>query len=140
MQQNETIKVSAIVNAGQGDVWNSFTNPAHITGWNFAHQSWQCPKAENDLRQGGRFSYRMQAKDGSAGFDLNGTYTFIVPFEKIEYILEDGRKVIVLFKKIDDATTEVIEVFEPETHNTKKLQEQGWQAILSQFKKYTEAL
>ena len=140
MQQSETIKVSVVIQAGVDKVWDSFTNPLHIIGWNFASDDWHCPKAENDLQQGGRFSSRMEAKDGSMGFDFGGTYTFIIPFEKIEYILDDGRKISVQFKKIDDNTTEVIEIFEPETQNTKELQEQGWQAILNQFKKYIESL
>lgn len=140
MQQNKTIKVAVKVSAGPEIVWDCFTNPIHITQWNFANGDWHCPNAENNLEQGGNFLYRMEAKDGSAGFDMKGSYNFIIPFEKIEYTLTDGRKVDVLFKKVDDATTEVIEMFEPDTQNPHKPQQQGWQAILNQFKKYTESL
>lgn len=137
---NETIKVTTTVNGPVEKVWDSFTDPSHITNWNFATDEWHCPKAENNLEQSGKFSYRMEAKDGSQGFDLDGTYTFIVPLEKIEYTLSDGRKVDILFKKVDDNTTEVVEIFEPEMQNPRDMQEQGRQAILNHFKKYTEAL
>lgn len=140
MEQQQTIRVASLVKATPEKVWDSFTNPDHIINWNFATDEWQCPKAENDLQQGGKFSYRMEAKDGSMGFDFGGTYTFIVPFEKIEYTLGDGRKVDVLFKKVDDNVTEIIEIFEPEAQSPPELQEQGWQTILNQFKKYTESL
>lgn len=139
MQQTK-IKVSAIVHAGPETVWDSFTNPAHITSWNFASDGWQCSSATNNLEQGGSFSYRMEAKDGSAGFDFEGVYNFIIPFEKIEFTLGDGRKTEVLFKKIDGSTTEVVEMFEPDNDHPAELQKQGWQAILNQFKKYTELL
>ena len=139
MQQSNIIKVAATVKAGLDKVWDNFTNPSHVSGWNFATDDWHCPKTENDLQQGGKFSYRMEAKDGSMGFDFEGTYNFIVPFEKIEYTVADGRKVEVLFKKIDDNTTGVVEFFEPESTNPQELQKQGWQAILNQFKKYTES-
>lgn len=138
--QSKTIKVATTVNAPVEKVWDSFANSSHITNWNFATEEWHCPKAENNLEQGGNFSYRMEAKDGSMGFDLEGVYNFIVPLEKIEYTLTDGRRVDVLFKKVDEGTTEVVEIFEPEPNNPAEMQEQGWQAILNQFKKYTESL
>lgn len=137
--EDKTIKIVATVNKPVANVWDSFVNPSHIQGWNFATDEWTCPKAENDLQQGGKFNYRMEAKDGSMGFDFAGAYNFIVPFEKIEYTLDDGRKVDVLFKKIDDSTTEVVQIFEPDQQNSQEIQEQGWQAILNQFKKYTES-
>lgn len=93
MEQVPGIRISAVVNSGLKKAWNSFTESRHITNWNFANDEWHCPKAENDIEQGGKFLYRMEAKDGSAGFDFAGTYSFIVPFEKIEYLLEDGRRV-----------------------------------------------
>ncbi len=139
MQQNK-IKVSATIYARPEEVWDSFTNPEHITNWNFENDEWQCSSATNNVEQGGNFSYRMEAKDGSAGFDFEGVYNFIIPFEKIEYTLADGRKIEVLFKKIDESTTEVVEMFEPENSHPVALQQQGWQAILNRFKKYTESL
>lgn len=134
----EPLIVTATINAPVEHVWELFTQAEHITNWNFAHESWHCPKAENNLEIGGEFFYTMAAKDQSARFVFQGTYTEIIPHQKIEYHIEDGRKVEVFFNAIDENTTEIFERFEPEHINALEMQEQGWQSILNQFKEYTE--
>ena len=134
----EPLIVNVTINAPVEKVWAFFTEAEHIMNWNFAHESWHCPKAENKLEIGGEFFYTMAAKDKSASFVFHETYTEIIPFQKIEYHIEDGRKVEVFFHKIDENTTEIFERFEPEMINALEMQEQGWQGILNQFKNYTE--
>ena len=119
-------------------VWEFFTDPDHITQWNFANDTWTCPKAENDLQIGGAFNFRMEAKDESFGFDFKGTYDEVAPFEKIKYHLEDGRKVKVLFERIDETTTKVTEIFEPDPQQPAEMQREGWYAILDNFHKHVE--
>jgi uncharacterized protein YndB with AHSA1/START domain len=138
MNPTTPITVQTTVNAPIGKVWTFWTAPEHITGWNFAIDEWQCPSAVNDLRVGGKFSSRMEAKDGSFGFDFEGVYEAVIPQERIEYVLGDGRKVKITFTA-KGTETEVIETFDPESENGIELQQQGWQAILNNFKKYTEA-
>lgn len=135
----EPIIVATQISASVEKVWRFFTEPAHIMSWNFAHESWCCPKAENNLEVGGAFFYTMAARDKSVGFVFHGIYTEIIPFQKIEYYIEDGRKVEVFFSKIDESTTEIFERFEPEEINSFEVQEHGWQSILERFKSYVEA-
>lgn len=130
-----TVKVS--VSAGIDKVWEYWTNPQHIVHWNFATDAWMCPKAENNLEPNGRFSWRMEAKDGSMGFDYSGTYDKVELKKSIELTLDDKRKVSIAFSTIN-GTTEVVETFEPDENNP-ELQKQGWQAILNNFKKYVES-
>ena len=137
-QTKTVITVKSTVNARVEKVWEYWTKPEHITQWNNASDDWCTPRAENDLRVGGSFVYRMEAKDASFGFDFGGVYDSIMPNEYIEYTLGDGRKVIVKFEA-DANKTKVIENFEAETTNSIELQKGGWQAILDNFKKYTEA-
>ena len=132
------ITVQNTVNAPAEKVWDYWTNPQHITKWNFASDDWHSPHAENDLRVGGNFSCRMEAKDGSFGFDFGGTYDAVQPNEYLEYTIGDGRKVKVNFTAKGDVT-EVAESFEAENENSVELQKGGWQAILDNFKKYTES-
>jgi len=134
------IKIQTEVNAPIKKVWNIWSDPAHITQWNNASDDWHTPKAENDLRTGGSFCFSMAAKDGSFSFDFGGTYTEVIEYKKIEYILEDQRMVEVYFSTIELGKTKIIELFDPENENPRELQEQGWQAILNNFKKYTESL
>ena len=134
----ESLIVTTTINAPIEKVWELFTNAEHIINWNFAHESWHCPKAENNLEIGGEFFYTMAAKDKSASFVFHGTYTEVIPHQKIEYYIEDGRKVEVFFDAIDENTTEIFERFEPENINALEMQEQRWQSILNQFKEYTE--
>lgn len=132
------ISVHTTVNANIEKTWNLWNTPEHITKWNSASPDWHTPKAENDLREGGNFSYRMEAKDGSFGFDFGGIYDQVKSNEKICYTLGDGRKVEVSF--IDkNGTTEITEIFEAEDVNPIELQRSGWQAILDNFKKYAES-
>lgn len=134
----EPIIVHTTIHASPEKVWKFFTEPEHIVQWNFAHESWHCPHAENSPFPGGEFKYTMAAKDRSASFVFHGTYTEIIPLQKIEYHIEDGRKVEVIFNEIEENTVEVFERFEPEHINSLEMQEHGWQAILNEFKKYVE--
>ena len=134
-----TIKVEATVNATVEKVWKLWTNPEHVTQWNHASDDWHSPRAENDLRPGGNFLYRMEAKDGSFGFDFTGTYDEVIPNEYIEYTLGDGRKVKTDFRAAE-GTTKIVVVFEAEQTHTEEMQRQGWQAIMDNFKKYAESI
>ena len=133
------ITIESIINAEVSKVWNYFTDPKHITKWNFASDDWHCPDAVNDLRIGGKLNYRMEAKDGSFGFDFCGTYDIVVPNEYLEYTLEDGRKVKVIFTELGP-NTHIEQEFEAESENSPEVQQEGWQAILDNFKKYVENL
>ncbi|HTH57553.1 MAG TPA: SRPBCC family protein [Cyclobacteriaceae bacterium] len=133
----KTITVEANVKAPVEKVWHLWTEPVHITKWNNASDDWHTPSAANDLRVGGKFSARMEAKDGSFGFDFGGVYNTVEVNREIAYTIGDGRKVRVLFTKQGD-TTHVSETFEAENQNPLEMQRGGWQAILDNFKKYTE--
>lgn len=135
----ERISVAVTVHAPVEAVWTSFTQPEHIMQWNHASDDWHCPRAENDLRVGGRFVSRMEAVDGSEGFDFSGAYTDVVPHERIAYTMDDGRTAEVTFAA-EGAGTRVVTVFDAESENPPELQRAGWQAILDTFKQYTEAL
>lgn len=137
--ENKTIiTVENTINAPVEKVWKYFTQPEHIIKWNNASDDWHTPRAENNLRVGGNFVYRMEAKDGSFGFDFGGTYDDVKNKELIEYTIGDGRKVKVNFTS-DGNETKVTENFEAENMNSLELQKTGWQAILNNFKKYTES-
>lgn len=133
----ETITVAVTLNAPLEKVWKHWTDPAHITQWNFAADSWHCPAASNELKTGGIFSWRMEAKDGSMGFDYAGTYENVEDLKSISKKLGDGRMVYILFTEQGDTTT-LTETFEPETVNPLEMQQTGWQAILNNFKKQVE--
>ena len=132
------IAVEVSIAAPVSAVWKCWASPNDIKGWNQASDDWHTPYAENDLRAGGRFLYRMEAKDGSFGFDFSGTYDQVIPNRLIEYTLDDERKVRISFQNSGD-NIRVTETFEAETVNTIELQQFGWQAILDNFKKYTES-
>lgn len=133
------ITVEAPINEPVEKVWKCYTDPKHIMKWAFADDSWHAPRAENDLRVGGRFMTRMEAKDSSVGFDFAGTYTEIVPNAKIAYTMdgEDARSVTVEFEEFGPSTITVI-TFDPETENPIEMQRAGWQAIHENFKKHVE--
>lgn len=134
--QNTKLTVKAIVQAEKNKVWDYYTNPNHIIHWNFADPSWHCPSAENDMRVGGIYNARMEAKDGSFGFDFNAIYTEVSLGNNFTYDMAD-RMVNVQF--IEQGTdTEVIVTFDAENENPLELQQAGWQAILNNFKNYTE--
>ena len=133
----EKITISASIAAKQQKVWDCYTLPEHITKWNFADPSWHCPSASNNLTVGGRYIARMEAKDGSFGFDFDVTYTEIIDGKSFRYEF-DNRSAEVEFKELE-GHTEVSIVFDPESENSIEKQSQGWQAILNNFKKYTES-
>lgn len=132
------ITVKSSVKASLDKVWDYYNDPGHVKQWNAAHESWHCPKAENDLREGGRFHYRMEARDGSFGFDFGGVYDTVNPKASFSYTMDDQRKVTVSFVPVDDSQTNVVVVFDPEAENPVEMQQQGWQAILDNFKNYAE--
>lgn len=136
---SERISISTTINAPVDQVWMCWTQPQHIVGWNFATEEWICPSAVNDLQPGGNFSWRMEAKDGSMGFDYEGQYVAIAPMKRIEKVLGDGRSVTVQFVVESASSTVVTEVFEVEDKNSAELQRQGWQAILENFRAYVES-
>ncbi len=131
------IQVETMVTASIEKVWDYWNAPEHITKWAFASEEWECPYAENDLKEGGTFLTRMAAKDGSASFDLVGTYTKVVPHTTIEYTMLGGRTVSILFTETENGV-KVTEEFEMENQNSEEMQRSGWQAILENFKKHTE--
>jgi uncharacterized protein YndB with AHSA1/START domain len=135
---NTNITIEAEISANTKKVWNYYTNPEHITKWNFASDDWHCPDAENDLRVGGKLISRMESKDGSVGFDFEAVYDEVVDFKKIVYTIADGRKVKTEFNNQENKT-KVTTTFEAESVNSIELQKTGWQAILNNFKKYVES-
>jgi len=137
METSKKVTVKATIKASIEKVWEIWTEPEHIKKWNSASDDWHTPIAENDLRVGGEFRSRMEAKDGSFGFDFGGIYDEVKKYEVIAYTLGDGRKVHITFSSKGNET-EVIETFDPETTNPVDFQQQGWQAILDNFKKYAE--
>lgn len=131
----KTITVQTLIDKSLAEVWDKYTQPEHVVNWNFASDDWHCPKAENDLKNGGTFSYTMASKDNSMSFNLKGTYTEVVPHNKLNFYLEDNRKVYTDFKVFDNKTL-ISVTFEPENENSIFLQRDGWQSILNNFKKY----
>jgi uncharacterized protein YndB with AHSA1/START domain len=131
------ITVETTVNAPVAKVWEYWTTPKHIIKWNAASDDWHTTFAENDLRVGGNFLSRMEAKDGSLGFDFGGVYDKITENDFIKYTMGDGRKVEITFSGDENETT-VVETFEAEDTNSIEMQRGGWQTIMDNFKKYTE--
>jgi uncharacterized protein YndB with AHSA1/START domain len=138
MKERTSITVQTTVHKPVEKVWELWTSPQHIMRWNHASDDWHTPRAENDLRAGGRFVYRMEAKDGSFGFDFEGVYDEVKTDERIVYKIGDGRKVTITFTG-NNAGTHVAEIFEAESMNSIDMQRSGWQAILDNFKEYAEA-
>ena len=137
-QERTKITVESTVKAPVEKVWKFWNGPEHITKWAFASPEWHTPRAENDLRVGGSFTSRMEAKDGSMGFDFAGVYDDVKPNEYIAYTMEDGRRVSIKFSGKGNET-KVVETFEAESENPVEMQKGGWQAILDNFKNYVEA-
>ncbi|MZQ86741.1 polyketide cyclase [Paenibacillus sp. 5J-6] len=133
----QTVTVETTVHAPVEQVWEFWTQPEHITQWSFASDDWHAPRAENDLKVGGTFVTRLEAKDGSFGFDLGGVYDEVRTHEFISYTMGDGRKVEISFIRQDN-DTKVIESFDAETANPVEMQKAGWQAFLDNFKTYSE--
>lgn len=133
------IRVAVTVHKPAPMVWDAWTSPAAIAAWNIPFDHWWVPKAETDLREGGAFCYRMEARDGSEGFDHKGVYDQVIPCEKIAYTLTDGRKAVVRFLE-NGATTTVVEQFEPEVNLAEALQHDFCRSVLNRFKAYTESI
>lgn len=131
------ITIQAVIAADRQKVWNCYTQPEHITKWNFATDTWHCPAASNDMRVGGKYLARMEAKDGSFAFDFEAVYNEIVDGEKFTYTMPDNREIQVSFEKMDDKTRVTV-TFDPENVNPVDLQRDGWQSILDNFRRYAE--
>jgi uncharacterized protein YndB with AHSA1/START domain len=136
--QAKTITVENTVKAPVEKVWQFWTSPEHITKWNYASDDWHSPFAQNDLRIGGKFLSRMEAKDGSFGFDFGGVYDEVNINKMIAYTIGDGRKVKINFSA-NGSETRIVETFEAENTNSIEMQRGGWQSILDNFKKYAES-
>ncbi len=134
-----SVTVEALVKAPVEKVWKTWNTPEDITKWCQASDDWHAPYAENDLRKGGKFKTTMAAKDGSFSFDFGGEYTNVETNKVIEYIMADGRKTKIVFTAQGNETN-IVETFDAESENPVEFQRQGWQAILNNFKKYTESV
>ncbi len=138
MRSDKTeITVKATVNARVEKVWECWTDPKHIVNWNHASDDWHSPYAQNDLRIGGKFLFRMEAKDGSEGFDFSGVYDEVQPHKVISLVMGDGRNVKTIFVS-QGSKTEIMETFDAENVYSVEQQRSGWQAILDNFKRYAE--
>jgi uncharacterized protein YndB with AHSA1/START domain len=137
-KEKTTVTVKTLIDAPKEVVWKYWTTPKDIVQWNNASDDWHTTLAEVDLRIGGKFTSRMEAKDGSEGFDFEGVYKNVVINERIDYIIGDGRRVKILFIT-EDNKTKVVESFELENTNPIEMQQNGWQAILDNFKSYVES-
>ncbi len=135
---SNSITISSTIAKGIDIVWRMWTSPDHITKWNFATDDWWCPNAENDLRVGGTYKARMEAKDGSFGFDFEAVYDEIINNKRIVYTIADGRQVSTIFENLN-GRTKVTTTFEVESENPIDMQRDGWQAILNNFKNYVES-
>lgn len=127
---NKTITVETVIDANIEKVWEFWTRPDHITQWNFASDDWECPHAENELKTGGKFKMSMSAKDGTKGFDFEGTYTQVMRHKQIDYVMvgDNKRKVTVTFT-VTKVGVKVSETFDKEQTNSEEIQRNGWQAI-----------
>ena len=132
------ISIEVLVNSSLQQAWIAWTSPDHIVKWNFASDDWHCPSAAVELQVGGQYSSRMEAKDGSMGFDFKAQFTQVIDQQRLEYVLEDDRKVTVEFLPSAKGV-QVIETFEAESENSPELQRQGWQSILNNFKQHVES-
>ena len=135
---NQQITIETTIAAPVERVWQAYTTPDDITRWNFASEDWCCPSAEADVRVGGNFKTRMEARDGSFGFDFEGVYQEVEPGKTLAFEMPDGRKVRTTFEQAGDATV-VKTVFDAETENSLEMQRDGWQAILDNFRRHVEA-
>ncbi len=133
------ITVEAVIHAPIALVWDTWNQAEHMIHWSYAGDDWHCPKAEVNLQVGNKFSATMAAKDGSEGFDFEGFYDVIEPNKRIDYHLEDGRKVSILFTEIENGV-HIRQSFDAETTNPIEMQQGGWQMILNNYKKYTESI
>lgn len=133
------VSVTAEVEASPEKVWKAWTSPEHIVKWNFASPDWHCPSSTNDLRVGGKMKSRMEAKDGSFGFDFEATYDEVVELRKISYSMDDGRQATTLFESAGNKTR-ITTIFDAEGTHPIEMQKDGWQAILNNFKNHAEKI
>jgi uncharacterized protein YndB with AHSA1/START domain len=133
------IIVEITVNKDLDFVWNSWTQPDHILKWNHASDDWHTVRVSNELKVGGKFFYRMEAKDGSFGFDFESNYELVNEKKELTYIMSDGRRATTIFQS-KETETKVTTTFDPENKNPIELQKAGWQAILNNFKTYAESI
>lgn len=133
----QKITVETSINAPIEKVWKHWNEPEHVKQWNNASPDWHTPKASNNLTVGGNFSYSMEAKDGSFGFDFEGIYDNVHEHKFISYTMADGRKVETTFTA-EGGHTRVKTIFDAETQNPIEMQKGGWQSILDNFKKHVE--
>ena len=133
------ITIETVVNKPLEQVWECWIKPEHITKWCFASDDWHAPSSTSDFKVGGKLSTRMEAKDGSFGFDFWGIYNDIKANEKVGVVLGDDRKWDTYFSVVD-GSVKVVEEFEAESQNPVEMQQAGWQMILNNFKKYVEGL
>lgn len=140
----QKIKIETIINTSIQKVWKHWNEPESIKGWAYASDTWEAPYAENDVKVGGRFLTRMSAKDGSASFDFTGTYTEVIEFSKIKYLMDKdesesaNRECEIIFTDLGNGTTKIEEEFDAESLNSAEMQKAGWSAILENFKKFVE--
>lgn len=132
---SDSISVGTTVAASPARAWQAYTSPTEITRWNYASDDWCCPHAEVDLREGGAHRARMEAKDGSIGFDFSATYTEVQPEHALTLVLEDGRQSRTTFEAVEGGTR-VTTTFDPEAEHSRQMQQDGWQAILDNFARY----
>ena len=135
----QKVNIEATINAPVEKVWRCYTEPAHIIQWNFAIADWCCPRASNDLRVGGKYFARMEAKDGSFGFDFEAVYDEVIPHQTLTYTMSDGRRSSTRFEAQGNRT-KVSTTFDAESENSIEMQRDGWQAILDNFKAHVERL
>ncbi|MGP6140557.1 SRPBCC family protein [Jeotgalibaca sp. A127] len=135
----EKIKVATMVDAPMKTVWETWNDPKHIVKWNQASEDWHTTEAKNDLRNGGKFLSRMEAKDGSVGFDFEGIYDEIIEHKKISYTMPDKRQVEIRFSEAD-GKVKIEEWFDAEDENPVEMQKAGWQAIMDSYTHYTESI
>lgn len=135
---SKIITIQTTINSPIEKVWKLYTTDKDVMKWNHASDDWHTPKAKNDLRVGGRFVYRMESKDEEFGFDFSGKYTKVENHKIIAYEMDDKRKVEIIFESKNSKETKITIKFEAENENSIEMQKNGWQAILDNFKKYTE--
>lgn len=138
-QEKVMVTIETTVQTTLPKAWEAWTVPHHITQWNWAIDTWHCPVATNDLTVGGRTTSRMEAKDGSMGFEFGGTYTAVDTLQHLAFTMDDGRTVSVDFAEVDGGV-HITETFEAETQNSVEMQQQGWQMILNNYKTYAETI
>lgn len=136
----EKITVEVVVDAPPQKAWDGFTKPGSIVKWNFADPSWHCPRADNDVRVGGKLAARMEAKDGSMGFDFEAKYSEVVPLQRLKYVMgeDEGRREVVVTFTPEGEKTRVSETFDAENTFSLEQQRSGWQSILENYKKHVE--